>query len=296
MKLPAYNFIAIGMCAVLLCTAFLQHREIVSLRQEMQECLAELDRLNEQTPAPSEEERIVPENAPLTVRFQNAQIQPEARRLSVDLAVELPEELLSFYETGLYEAGLCMEGEPYALAWNIVLLSKTGDGSYEGTLTLPLEPDRNLDIRLKDDTVLFSGPVRSLLPVQRSSDNGYGCCSWHYDAQLETFFFCDPYAGLTELEGNEVQVENGAFRVCRNGEQVFYGREKKEIARLESNGELYDGVSIPCRPGDHIRIDYTFQDETGLVWTFPLEELEALSWDDMRRCPLSGLPLIVWPE
>lgn len=296
MKSPAYNFIAIGMCAVLLCTAFLQHREIVSLRQEMRERLTESDRLNEQMPAPSEEERTVPENAPLTVRFQNARIQPGTRLLSVDLAVEFPEEPLPFREEGLCEAGLCMEGEPFALAWNIVPLSKTGDRSYERALTIPLEPDRNLDIRLRDDTVLFSGPVRSLLPIQRSSDNGYGCCSWHYDAQLETFFFCDPYAGLTDLEGNEVPAENGAFRVCRNGEQVFYGRENKEIGRLESNGELYDGVSIPCRPGDHIRMDYTFQDETGLVWTFPLEELEALAWDDMRRCPLSGLPLIAWPE
>ena len=31
-------------------------------------------------------------------------------------------------------------------------------------------------------------------------------------------------------------------------------------------------------------------------WALPLEELEALSWDDMRRCPLSRLPLITWPE
>ena len=285
------NFVVIyavlsGFLIVLLVMTFLQSREIRDLRLELAEVR---DSLAEEAvePEPLEDVPAPEEEAPLSVHFRNARIVPEARVLFVDLVVESPQK-----ELPSPEVGLCLAGEPYSLAWQETFLSRETDGTYTQTLSFPLDEDMELDIRLSDDTVLFSGSVGMLLPLRRN----YGGGIWHFDENQQIFYILDLAASLINPEGQEVPVRDGTFCFYRNGKQVFLARETENGRCVDINGEPVDSISFPCKPGDHIRLDYTCQDETGLGWDFPLMEMEALEWGDMRDCPLSGWPVIAWPE
>ena len=276
--------------AVLLALTLAQGWELHALRRqtaEMQDRIAEnAGRVHKRRPVLLEDPPPS-EGPPRTVRFQNARIVPEARVLFVDLVVESPQK-----ELPSQEVGLCLAGEPYSLAWQRAYLSRETDGTYTETLSFPLDEDMELDIRLSDDTVLFSGSVGMLLPLRR--DHGGGI--WHFDENRQIFYILDLSASLINPEGKEVPVRDGTFCFYRNGERVLSAREIENDCRVDIDGELTDSISFPCKPGDHIRLDYTCRDETGLGWEFPLMEMEALEWGDMRRCPLSGWPVLIWPE
>lgn len=280
--------ITAGLCVVLLAMAYLQNREIRDLRLELTEIQASLAEEVSEPEEPPEEVPEPEEETPLSVRFRNARIVPEARVLFVDIVVESPGGDLPFTELGL-----CLAGEPYSLAWKQTYLSRETNGTYTQTLSFPLNEDMELDIRLGDDTVLFSGSVGMLLPLRRD----YGGGTWHFDEHQHIFYITDLSARLIDPEGKEVPVQDGTFCFCRNGKRVLLAHETESGRLVDENGELFNySLSIPCAPGDHIRIDYTCRDETGLRWDFPLTDMEALEWGDMRRWPLSGWPEITWPE
>ena len=99
-----------------------------------------------------------------------------------------------------------------------------------------------------------------------------------------------------DIAGREVQAADGEFRVYRNGTLVFTGRQVPDSTDVEVNGEIPDGVSLDCAPGDRIRISYACTDSFGLRYEFPFFERIAMRWDDMEELPVSYRPTVTWPE
>ena len=279
-----------ALCA--LAAAALQQRTIHALNAQLTESRQANESLTErmETAEASLEDTKdhLPKPVP-AVRFEQVRVDTAGRMLTMDVIVEgaegaeLPDSL-----------GFCHPGEPYNLAWNWVHLQRQADGrTLSKTVTVPLDLEAGLELRLADDTVLLrSDSMAPLLPLQLSG----GGISWHYDSREEMLSQCDWYASFLDPSGQETEAVNGAFHVYRNGELVFTGRETEERYVLEADGERVDAMRFACAPGDHMLLTYTCEDAFGLRYEFPIKEQMALAWDDMRNCPLSHTPTVTWPE
>lgn len=276
--------LSLSLCAVLTAALVRQSTEVNALRQENAALTARLDeadtalenlRSDLEQPAPS-------------ARFLRTSVNAENHFMTADIMAVLPEE-----QERNPAIGLCCPGEPYSLAWKYDYLQQEADGTYSGTVIFPLDLDMGLELRLEDDTVLFStDTVKTLLPLQWDC----GWTAWHYNCQAQLFSQCDWDAALTDLDGNAAQTEEGTFRAYRNGILVFTGREVPDSSRVEVDGELLDYLELACAPGDRMRLTYACTDASGLRYEFPVCELLAMNWDDMEECPLSNLPTVTWPE
>ena len=165
--------------------------------------------------------------------------------------------------------------------------------TYTGTVTLPLDLDMGLELRLADDTVLYSSEtIAPLLPLRvRSGGSGF-----HYSYELRQLSLLDFWVELVLPSGEETEAAGGAFRLYRNGTLLHTIRETADRPMLDVDGTVQDGVAIPCAPGDRVRLTYVCTDAFGLRYEFPLYEQEAMRWDDLEECPLSRTPTLTWPE
>lgn len=233
--------------------------------------------------------QAVQERPEPSARLENPVVSPRSRTLTVDITAQVPD-----VHAPSLDIGFCHVGEPYSLAWEVDALSPHADGiTYTGTVTIPLDLDAGLELRLEDDTVLYTADsMRELLPLRLIR----GGTSWHYSRAEQRLSQCDWSAVLADPSGHEAEAVNGAFRVYRNGEAVFTGRETEERYLLEADGEMVDSLGLACAPGDHMLLTYRCEDAFGLRYEFPIQELVALDWDDMRSCPLSHAPAVTWPE
>lgn len=279
---------SLALCGVLAAALALQNAAIGGLRAELADSRQETGELTRRLHAAEtglEELRAAADRP--AVRFANPVLHPENRTLTVDIRAELPERYGS--DPAL---GFCEVGEPYRMAWQVGFFHREDEG-YVQTVTFPLHLEKGIELRLEDDTVLFSGdPVVSMLPLQVAS----GGTSWHYNSREQMFYQCDWSVDLTDPAGQEVQAVDGAFRVYRNGALVFQGREIPDSLQVEAAGERMDSLGLPCSPGDRMRLSYACKDAFGLRYEFPLFELAAKQWDSMERCPLSGRPTVTWPD
>ena len=208
--------------------------------------------------------------------------------LTVDMVAEIPDA-----QGASLDVGFCCVGESYHLAWKRVYLQRQEDGTYIQTVTFPLDLDMDLELRLEDDTVLFSSAsIAAMLPLQLK----HGGVSWHYDSKQQIFYQTDWSVELVDPEGETVQGRNGEFRVYRNGILAFTGQEMQDGYSVEVDGEVVDNVHLPCASGDRIRLCYACTDAFGLQYEFPLAELLAMRWDDMEESPLSRTPNVDWPQ
>lgn len=282
--------LSVALCA--LTAAALQQNTIHSLEDQMAECRQENESLAERLETAEENLEATtkqPEKTVPSVRFEGVQIDAASRMVTMNVIVEgaegaeVPNHL-----------GFCYPGEPYCLAWYEIDLQRQADGrTLSRTVTIPLDLEAGLELRLPDDSVLLhSDSVAPLLPLQLSG----GGASWHYDSRENLLYLCDYFASFQDSSGQETEAVNGAFCVYRNGERVFTGREMGEAFILEEDGEQVDGMQFVCAPGDHMLLTYTCEDDFGLHYEFPIQEQVALSWDDMRFCPLSHSPAVTWPE
>lgn len=280
----------VALCA--LTAAALQQRTIHTLTNQLAESRQDLDVLTERletAQARLENMQGSLAKEPPAVRFEQVRVDTASRTLTMDVIVEGTED--AALPDGL---GFCNPGEPYRLAWKQVHLQRQADGrTLSQTVTVPLDLESGLEVRLSDDTVLFSSDsMAPLLPLQLSG----GGTSWHYDSREEMLSQCDWYASFLDPSGQEAEAVNGAFHVYRNGERVFTGRETEENDMLEADGEPVDAMALACAPGDHMLLTYTCEDAFGLRYEFPIKEQVALAWDDMRDWPLSHTPTVTWPE
>ena len=121
--------------------------------------------------------------------------------LTLEVAAEVP-GLEDYY----VDIGLCQPGEPYRMAWTWDSLSRKANGTYDGTLTFPLDLDMGLELRLEDNTVLFSSDfVSDLLPLQF----GQGGPSIHFNSEEQKLYLCDFDVHLVNLAGGETQGRDG---------------------------------------------------------------------------------------
>ncbi len=250
-------------------------RETAGLMERLDQAEVELEEAQTKTPMPS-------------ICFENAVVNPADRTLTVDIRAELPG--CTEYSTGF---SLGCVGEPYDLGWDFADLSRQDDGSYVDTVTFPLDLDAGMELRLEDDTVLYSSETMTpLLPLQLA----YGGTVCHHNSELRLFYQCDGYVKLENLQGEDASVTDGAFRVYRNGKLVFEGQDHPENRDEPGDGPYLEGVGLPCEQGDHMRTSYVCTDAFGLQYEFPLCEWIMMKWDGVLRCPLSHRPTITWPE
>ena len=240
LKKNGFAILSLALCAILAAALVRQSAEVSSLRAELAEerqtaeTLAE--RLNEadtelKTLQASQDQR------PISVSFANPTVNTMDRMLTVDIIAELPD--VHEYSPTI---GFCRVGEPYRMAWKIEHLKRNETGNHVQTVTFPLDLEMGLELRLEDDTVLFSSDsIVELLPVQFR----YGETSWHFDSERQIFSQCDWGVALMDPAGNEVQALDGEFRVYRNGTLVFTGRQVLNSYNVEADG----GDFGKCRPG-----------------------------------------------
>lgn len=272
----------IGLLAILCCGALgllltQQNRQIHDLGQENAALMTRLDAM-EAAAAPVEE---------AYAEIVSSTVDGERRTLTIAVNAVIPESEPN------YVVGLCQPGEPYQSAWDTDLLQRQTDGSYASTLTFPLDLDMGLELRLEDDTVLFSTDcITDLLPLQFSRHG----ISYHFNSEAQAFYACDFSVGLTDLSGQEVRGRDGAFRIYRNGELVFTGNEIVDSYAAEVDGEIWDDVGVDCTEGDRMRISYTCTDDAGLRYEVTLLEIQTWKWDGAGRCSISGRPTVTWVE
>ena len=271
--------LSLALSVVLLIAAIVQGNVLSGLRTELAESRQEADALEErlaETEALLETAQAVLDEPNPSIHFSNASLNTRDRMLTVDVRLELPN--IEAYSVNI---GLCHVGEPYGRAWNVFYLNRQEDGSYANTVTFCLDLDEGIEMRLEDNTVLYSsGTMKTLLPVQLQ----YGGGSWHYSFSLQQFSLLDCIPTLTDLQGQEVRVTDGVCRLYRNGKLVAENREEDPI------------FSVPCAPGDHMRINYACTDAFGLRYEFPMKEWVAQRWDDAVTYPMSTSPTVIWPE
>ena len=278
LKRNGMGLAAILCCCVLGALLAQQSGQLQSLRQENDALTARLDA------AEGAAEPETPAAAP-TARILTSSVDPETRMLTLEVTAEVP-GLEDYYA----DIGLCQPGEPYRMAWTWDSLSRQADGTYAGTLTFPLDLDMGLELRLADDTVLFSSNfISDLLPLRF----GQGGPSIHFNSEEQKFYLCDFDVQLVDLEGREAQGRDGEFRVYRNGKLVFTGKETADNGlALLVNGEPCESVGIDCAEGDRMRLCYVCTDDAGLRYEFPLSEILTQKWDGTERCPISGRPTV----
>ena len=273
--------------AAVLCCCILgvllagQSRQLQELRQENDALTAQLDAA----------ERVEEPEAPAepSAKILGSSMDPETRMLTLEVAAEVP-GLEDYYA----DIGLCQPGEPYRMAWTWDSLSQQADGTYAGTLTFPLDLDMGLELRLADDTVLFSsGSITDLLPLRLDSEG----TSYHFNSEEQKFYICDFDVQLADPAGGEAHGRDGEFRIYRNGKLVFTGKMAgDEDSSLLVNGEPCKSVGVDCNEGDRIRLCYACTDDAGLHYEFPLFEILTQKWDGAERYPISGRPAVTWVE
>ena len=282
LKRNGMGLAAIFCCCVLGVLLAQQSGQLQGLRQENDALTTRLDA------AESAAEPEVPAAAP-SARILASSVDPETRMLTLEVAAEVP-GLEDYY----VDIGLCQPGEPYRMAWTWDSLSRKANGTYDGTLTFPLDLDMGLELRLEDNTVLFSSDfVSDLLPLQF----GQGGPSIHFNSEEQKLYLCDFDVHLVNLAGGETQGRDGKFRVYRNGKLVFTGKKAADSGfDLLVNGEPCESVGIDCTEGDRMRLCYACTDDAGLRYEFPLFEILTWKWDGTERYPISGRPTVTWAE
>lgn len=160
-----------ALCA--LAAAALQQRTIHALNAQLTESRQANESLTErmETAEASLEDTKdhLPKPVP-AVRFEQVRVDTAGRMLTMDVIVEGAEgaELSD-------SLGFCHPGEPYNLAWNWVHLQRQADGrTLSKTVTVPLDLEAGLELRLADDTVLLrSDSMAPLLPLQLSGGGDF---------------------------------------------------------------------------------------------------------------------------
>ena len=276
----------IGLAAILCCCVLgvlwaQQNEQMQELRQENEALTARLDAT----------EKVEEPEAPaaLSAKILGSSVDPETRMLTLEVEAEVPGS-----EDYYADIGLCQPGEPYRMAWQWASLKQQADGTYAGALTFPLDLDMGLELRLADDTLLFSsGSVTDLLPLQLGSEG----TSYHFNSEEQKFYVCDFDVQLADPAGGEAQGRDGEFRVYRNGKLVFTGKKAADSGfDLLVNGEPCESVGIDCTEGDRMRLCYACTDDAGLRYEFPLSEILTQKWDGTERYPISGRPTVTWAE
>ena len=224
-----------------------------------------------------------------SAKILSSSVDPETRMLTLETAAEVP-GLEDYY----VDIGLCQPGEAYRMAWQWASLKQQADGTYDGTLTFPLDLDMGLELRLEDNTVLFSSDfVSDLLPLRLDSEG----TSYHFNSEEQKFYVCDFDVQLADPAGGEAQGRDGEFRLYRNGKLVFTGKKAADSGfDLLVNGEPCESVGIDCTEGDRMRLCYACTDDAGLRYEFPLSEILTQKWDGTERYPISGRPTVTWAE
>lgn len=281
LKRNGMGLAAILCCCVLGVLLAQQSGQLQGLRQENDALTARLD------DAEKVEEPEVP--AAPSARILASSVAPETRMLTLEVAAEVP-GLEDYY----VDIGLCQPGEAYRMAWQWASLKQQADGTYDGTLTFPLDLDMGLELRLEDNTVLFSsGSITDLLPLRLDSEG----TSYHFNSEEQKFYVCDFDIQLADPAGGEAQGRDGEFRLYRNGTLVFTGKKAADSGfDLLVNGEPCESVGIDCTEGDRMRLCYACTDDAGLRYEFPLSEILTQKWDGTERYPISGRPTVTWAE
>ena len=291
LKKNGFAILSLALCAILTAALVRQSAEVSSLRAELAEEHQTAETLAERLNKADTELKTLQASQvqrPISVSFANPSVNTKDRMLTVDIIAELPD--VHEYSPTI---GFCQPGEPYRMAWKMEHLEGNETGNHVQTVTFPLDLEMGLELRLEDDTVIFSSDsMVELLPVRLD----YGDTSWHFDSERQKFYQCDWGVALMDPAGNEVQALDGEFRVYRNGTRVFTGRQMPDNCNVEVDGEILDGVGLDCSPGDRMRLCYACTDTFGLRYEFPIFEKLAMRWDDMEEVPLSHRPTVTWPE
>ena len=276
----------VGLAAILCCCVLgvlwaQQSGQLQGLRQENDALTTRLDA------AESAAEPEVP--AAPSAKILSSSVDPETRMLTLEVEAEV-----SGSEDYYADIGLCQPGEPYRMAWQWASLKQQADGTYAGALTFPLDLDMGLELRLADDTLLFSsGSITDLLPLRLDSEG----TSYHFNSEEQKFYVCDFDVQLADPAGGEAQGRDGEFRLYRNGKLVFTGKKAGDgDSSLLVNGEPCESVGIDCTEGDRMRLCYACTDDAGLRYEFPLSEILTQKWDGTERYPISGRPTVTWAE
>ena len=176
--------LALAVQAVAIGTLWSQLNSLRTELADTREGAAALEERLKAADAALQELQAAQAQQPPSARFENPVVNTQSRVLTVDIVAQVPD----VHEPSL-SIGFCCVGEPYSLAWKLDTLSPHADGvTYTGTVTLPLDLDMGLELRLADDTVLYSSEtIAPLLPLQvRSGGSGF-----HYSYELRQLSLLD---------------------------------------------------------------------------------------------------------
>lgn len=207
------------------------------------------------------------------------------RAITLDVTVTIP-NCVSDY----------LEADIYGVRGNTVLnqfyldLDRGEDGSYTGSVTLPLDPEVGLELKWDQGLLYRCDSMAELLPVQMKWASG----STTYNQELGLIYQAEWDVELTNPQGEAVEVTDTEYRVYQNKELVFSG--PCYIPKPHEGEKMMEGWGLPCKAGDIVDLRYTCTDKFGLSYEFPLRSWRITASKAQERWPSSFAPTLTWPE
>lgn len=172
-------------------------------------------------------------------------------------------------------------------------LTRGADGRYTGSVTLPLEPDDRVQMRLLTtvggakyaETLCAHHSLMELLPVQLnrwSGDVEYA------DGKLifSGWTFC-PEDG----QGGPAEVGEPRMELSRDGAPwMDFGLTEEADACIQTPAS----IGVDCREGDSIAVSFVCTDQYGLRYVFSADWWEVQGGKAVRHWPSAARPDLRW--
>lgn len=167
------------------------------------------------------------------------------------------------------------------------------DGRYTGSVTLPLEPDDRVQMRLLTtvggakyaETLCAHHSLMELLPVQLNSWSGE---TEYADGKLI-------FSGWTfrpeDGQGGPAEIWEPRLELARDGAPwMDFGLTEEADACVQTP----DSIGMDCQEGDSIAVNFTCTDRYGLRYAFSAGWWEVKNGQAVRHWPAAARPGLRW--
>lgn len=216
--------------------------------------------------------------------FTHSMVNTKEQYISAQFHAELPGHTEDSVNVQIHTANVLRSSD-------FETLTRDKNGFYIGSLSFYMDPYAPLKIGIQENEnlehILYeTNSLAALLPLKMAWASG----DTLYNAAEKKLYNAEWGVCLTNVQGEEVEAENGAYRLYQNGTLVYEGP-----CFSPDGGKQLEGWGLPCKNGDYVELRYICSDASGIQYEFPLEGWEIQNDKSLRHCPDSLWPEITWP-
>lgn len=268
----------LALCAVILTAVIWQSAELTRLRAEMEDRQLTFEKRTDDLQKSLETPETI-----CSVTTSSVDVKKQA--ITLNVTVTIPNCVSDDLGADIYGVrGNTVLNQFY------LYLGRGEDGSYTGSVTLPLDPEVGLELKRDQKLLYRCDSMAELLPVQMTQASG----STSYDQELGLIYQAEWDVELTDPQGEAAEVTNTEYRIYQNDKLVFSG--PCYIPEPREGEKMMEGWGLPCKAGDIVDLRYACTDKFGLSYEFPLRSWRITASKAQERWPSSFVPVLTWPE